>query len=289
MPPFEQTMAGPRDAGAEVFVIMLTVKERTMDANQANRPTALITGASGGIGLEFARLAAAAGHDLVLVARSEDRLAEVGRELEGRHGVAVRTVVADLAEPGAASEVAAAVDGLPPDVLINNAGVGGSGRFAVQRPLGNDLAMIRLNVLSLVELTGLLLPAMVARGSGGILNVASTAAYLPVPDQAVYYASKAFVKSFSEALTEECRHRRAGHGACPGSVDGACPSVGPVRKHVDEGPGLVPAAEVARVGWDALAAGRAVVVPGLIMRVAMQSLRIAPRRLAAGLAGRANR
>jgi short-subunit dehydrogenase len=266
-------------------------KERTMDANQANRPTALITGASGGIGLEFARLAAAAGHDLVLVARGGARLAEVEQELEGRHGVAVRTVVADLAEPGAASEVAATVEGRLPDVLINNAGVGGSGRFAVQRPLGNDLAMIRLNVLSLVELTGLLLPAMVARGSGGILNVASTAGFLPGPGQAVYYASKAFVKSFSEALTEECRGTGVRVTAlCPGPVDtGFAQASGLSESMLMKTPGKVPAAEVARVGWEALAAGRAVVVPGLMMRVAMQSLRIAPRRLAAGLAGRANR
>lgn len=262
-----------------------------MDANQLGRPAALITGASGGIGLEFARLAAAAGHDLVLVARSGARLDEVARDLSEQHGVTIRTVVADLAEPDAAATVAAAVDGRLPDILVNNAGVGGQGRFAVQRPLGSDLGMIRLNVLSLVELTGLLLPAMVARGSGGILNVASTAGYLPGPGQAVYYASKAFVKSFSEALTEECRGTGVRVTAlCPGPVDtGFARASGLSESMLMKAPGKVPAADVARIGWEALAAGRAVVVPGLMARLAMQSLRIAPRRLAAGLAGRVNR
>jgi short-subunit dehydrogenase len=262
-----------------------------MTATPSTRPVALITGASGGIGLEFARLAAAAGHDLVLVARSGDRLAEVARELDDRHGSTTRTVVADLAEPGAAGTVAAAVEGQLPEVLINNAGVGGQGRFAVQRALADDLAMIRLNVLSLVELTGLLLPAMVSRGSGGILNVASTAGYLPGPGQAVYYASKAFVKSFSEALTEECRGTGVRVTAlCPGPVDtGFARASGLSESLLMKAPGKVAPADVARIGWDALAAGRAVVVPGLMARVAMQSLRIAPRRLAAGLAGRVNR
>jgi short-subunit dehydrogenase len=262
-----------------------------MNATQATRPTALITGASGGIGLEFARLAAAAGHDLVLVARSGGRLDEVARELGDQHGVTARTVVADLAVPDAARAVAAAVDGQVPEVLINNAGVGGQGRFAVQRPLDSDLAMIRLNVLSLVELTGLLLPAMVTRGSGGILNVASTAGYLPGPGQAVYYASKAFVKSFSEALTVECRNTGVRVTAlCPGPVEtGFAQASGLSESLLMKTPGKVTAPDVAKIGWDGLAAGRAVVVPGLMARVAMQSLRLAPRRLATGMAGRANR
>jgi short-subunit dehydrogenase len=262
-----------------------------MTATSTTRPVALITGASGGIGLEFARLAAANGHDVVLVARSGARLLEIAEELRDRHGITARTVVADLAEPDAARTVASTVDGSPPDVLINNAGVGGQGRFAVQRPLADDLAMIRLNVLSLVELTGLLLPEMVARGSGGILNVASTAGYLPGPRQAVYYASKAFVKSFSEALTEECRGTGVRVTAlCPGPVDtGFARASGLSESLLMKAPGKVPPVEVARIGWEALAAGRAVVVPGLMARVAMQSLRIAPRRLAAGMAGRINR
>jgi short-subunit dehydrogenase len=262
-----------------------------MNPTPATRPVALITGASGGIGLEFARLAAAKGHDLVLVARSGARLEEIAGELGAAHGITARTVTADLADPDAARAVAAAVDGQLPDVLINNAGVGGQGKFAVQRQLGDDLAMIRLNVLSLVELTGLLLPGMVKRGSGGILNVSSTAGYLPGPDQAVYYASKAFVKSFSEALTEECRGTGVRVTAlCPGPVDtGFAKASGLDESMLMKAPGKVPAADVARIGWDALAAGRAVVVPGLLMRIAMQSLRLAPRRLAAGMAGRVNR
>jgi short-subunit dehydrogenase len=145
-------------------------------------------------------------------------------------------------------------------------------------------------VLSLVELTGLLLPGMVARGSGGILNVASTAGYLPGPGQAVYYATKAFVKSFSEALTQEC-HRSGVRvtALCPGPVDtGFAQASGLSESLLMRAPGKVSAVDVARAGWEGLAAGRAVVVPGLFTKVAMQSLRLAPRRLATGLAGRLN-
>ena len=262
-----------------------------MDQSQptAGRPLTLVTGASGGIGLEIARLAAAAGHDLVLVARNEQRLEQVAAELGGVHGIDARPVVADLSEPGAAGAVAGAAN-RPPDVLVNNAGVGGQGRFAVERRLEDDLAMIRLDVLSLVELTGLLLPAMVERGSGGILNVASTAGFLPGPRQAVYYAAKAFVKSFSEALTEECRGTGVRVSAlCPGPVDtGFARAAGLQESLLMRAPGKVTAEQAARAGWDGLAAGRAVVVPGVVPRVAMQSLRLAPRRLAAAVAGRLN-
>jgi short-subunit dehydrogenase len=254
------------------------------------RPLAVVTGASGGIGLELARLAAAADHDLVLVARSGPKLEALAAELAGAHAVTARAVVADLAAPDAARGIVEALDGAPVDVLVNNAGVGGHGRFAVERTLAEDLAMIQLDITSLVQLTGLLLPGMVARRQGGILNVASTAGFLPGPRQAVYYASKAFVKSFSEALTEECRGDQIRVTAlCPGPVDpGFAETAGLQTSLLMRAPGKVSAADVARAGWDGLAAGRAVVVPGLLTRAAMQSLRVAPRRLAAGIAGKLN-
>lgn len=181
---------------------------------------AIVTGASSGIGLELARIAARDGHDVVLVARSSDRLRAVAEELHREHGVDARPVVADLAEPAGVPTVLDALAGADVDVLVNNAGVGGLGRFATERNLEDDLRMVRLDVESVVHLTGALLPAMVARGRGGILNVSSTAAYAPGPLQAVYYASKAFVKSFSEALTEECRGTGVRVTAlCPGPVD----------------------------------------------------------------------
>jgi short-subunit dehydrogenase len=250
----------------------------------ATRPLALVTGASSGIGYELARLAARDGYDVVLVARRTDRLAAVADELAGRHGIDARTITADLAVPDGIDEIQRALGDAPVDVLVNNAGVGGRGRFAVERDLADDLAMVQLNVASLVHLTGLLLPGMVSRGSGGILNVASTAGYVPGPLQAVYYATKAFVKSFSEGLTGECR----GTGV---RVTALCP--GPVDTEFAAAAGLdgtslmrtplikVPAAKVAAAGWKGLRRGRAVVVPGLPMRVAMQSLRVTPRRMAA--------
>ena len=253
------------------------------------RPLALVTGASGGLGLEFARIAAMEGYDLVLVARSGAKLEQIASELRQRHGIAANAVVADLATAESARSVFESVGGAPIDVLVNNAGVAGQGRFAVERKLTDDLAMIQLDVTSLVELSGLVLPGMSQRGRGGILNVASTAAYLPGPLQAVYYASKAFVKSFSEALTEECR----GTGV---RVTALCP--GPIQTGFAKAAGLegtrmfrsnplqMPASEVAQAGWEGLRAGKSVVVPGALLKVAMQSLRLTPRRLAADLAKR---
>src|SRR3954452_10635811 len=187
---------------------------------ETRRPVALVTGASSGIGLELAKLAARDGHDLVLVARSADKLAGLAEELTSEHGVDVRQIVADLAEPGGVRTVLERLGGTHVDVLVNNAGVGGQGRFAVERDLADDLAMIQLNVSALVELTGHLLPPMVERGRGAVLNLASTAGFTPGPLQAVYFASKAFVRSFSEALTEECRNTGVRVTAlCPGPVD----------------------------------------------------------------------
>lgn len=253
-------------------------------AASGTRPLALVTGASSGIGYELARLAARDGYDLVLVARRRDRLAAVAQELAKRHGINARTAPADLATPDGVDDVQRVLDGAPVEVLVNNAGAGGRGRFAVERDVAADLAMIQLNVTSLVHLTGLLLPGMVERGSGGILNVASTAGYAPGPLQAVYYASKAFVKSFSEALTEECRGTGVRVTAlCPGPVDTEFAGVAGL-----EGTSLmraplikVSAEKVAAAGWNGLRHGRAVVVPGLPLKVAMQGLRITPRRVAA--------
>jgi short-subunit dehydrogenase len=227
----------------------------------------------------------------VLAARSAERLEAVAAELSAAHGVTARAVPADLSSPEGVEGLMRAIGDAPVEVLVNNAGVGGRGRFAVERPLADDLAMVRLDVLSVVELTGRVLPSMLARGRGGILNVASTAGFAPGPLQAVYYASKAFVKTFSEALTEETRGTGVRVTAlCPGPVDtgfaaraglenSALMSLRPIK---------VPAAEVARAGWEGLAAGRAVVVPGTLVRVGMQALRVTPRRLAARIAERSH-
>jgi short-subunit dehydrogenase len=156
---------------------------------------AVVTGASSGIGRELARVAARNGYDLIVVARRADRLAALASELAAFGGTTEQVVV-DLAQSGGAQAVVEAVADRPVEVLVNDAGVGGRGLFATERQLATDLAMIQLNVTTLVELTGLLLSGMLERRRGGILNVASIAGYLPGPHQAVYNASKAFVKSF---------------------------------------------------------------------------------------------
>jgi uncharacterized protein len=249
---------------------------------------ALVTGASGGIGLELARCAASAGYDLLLAARSTVKLTEVANELSTEHGIAARTVTTDLAVRGGVDSIIEAMDGAVPEIVINNAGVGGSGAFAVGRPLTSDLSMIQLNISSLVELTGRVLPGMIQRGSGGVLNVASTAAYLPGPRMAVYYASKAFVKSFSEALRAEVRtHGIYVSALCPGPVEtGFAGTAGTDKSLLMRAPGKVSAASVADAGWAGLMTNRPTVVPGILTRMAIGSLRLTPPKVATQISAR---
>jgi short-subunit dehydrogenase len=250
----------------------------------APRETVLITGASGGIGLELARQFAAGGYDLVLVARSGARLEEIAAELASRHGVAARALPRDLAAREAPEEIFRQLssDGVAIDVLVNNAGFATFGAF-VEIDLARELEELQLNVVTLTHLTKRFLPGMLARRRGGVLNVASTAAFQPGPLMAVYYASKAYVLSFSEALAEEL----AGTGV---AVTALCP--GPTatgfqqRAAMQESKlfaGLLKvadAAAVARAGYAGFRAGRRIVVPGLINRLGVQSLRLSPRALA---------
>ena len=182
--------------------------------------TALITGASGGIGEALAKYHAARGGDLVLVARSEDKLEALKTELEHSHGISVMVIAADLALPESANQIFAATEqaGVQIDILINNAGFGGHGKFH-QRELARDQAMMQVNMVSLVSLTHLYLQGMVERRSGRLLHVASTAAFLPGPLQAVYYATKSFVLSFSQAIAKELDGTGVTSTAlCPGAV-----------------------------------------------------------------------
>ncbi len=182
--------------------------------------TALVTGASSGIGAELARLHAANGGDLVLVARREPVLNELKTELEGNYDIQATVIVADLAQPDAADKIFAATEaaGIQVDILINNAGFGGHGKF-YERDLAKDQAMMQVNMVSLVNLTHLCLQGMVKRNSGKILHVASTAGFLPGPLQAVYYATKAFVISFSQAIAQELADTNITSTAlCPGAV-----------------------------------------------------------------------
>jgi short-subunit dehydrogenase len=244
--------------------------------------TVLITGASGGIGLELGRPVAAGGPDHGLVARSTAKLTALANELRHDAGITVTSIRADLADPEAARVITAelAGRGIAVDILINNAGVGLYGPFA-QAALDAELAMIQLNVASLVHLTALLLPEMLARKRGRIVNVASTAGFQPGPLMAVYYATKAFVLSFSEALAEEL----AGSGV---TVTTVCPGATATGFQAAAGlPGLRTAqrgimmdvAAVADATYRGTLAGRRLVIPGWFNRVHLQALRLAPRRL----------
>jgi short-subunit dehydrogenase len=248
------------------------------------RNTALVTGASSGIGYELARRFAEAGYDVVLVARSADRLQAVADELEQHHGVTARAMASDLADPAAPERLYAEVQsaGIAVDILVNNAGFGSYGAFA-ETDLATELQLLQVNVVALTHLTKLFLRDMLRRGHGKILNVASTAAFQPGPLMAVYYASKAYVLSFSEALAVELE----GTGVtatvlCPG------PTVSDFQRRAAmettrlvQGPMMMDAATVARIGYEGLMANKTVVIPGFKNTVLALVSRLAPRGMSA--------
>jgi len=244
----------------------------------ATRPTALVTGASAGIGLELARILAREGHDLVLVARREAALKELAGELKDRYGADSTVIAADLADADAGERIVQALGDTTVDVLVNNAGFGGVGPF-VQRDHDSDLRMVAVNVVALTDLTKRLLPGMVARGRGRVLNVASTAAFQPGPFMAVYYATKAYVLSLSQALAEETR----GTGVtvtclCPGVTDTEFHGVaGTDAQPLTSGALSMSATAVAEAGYRAMMRGKLVEIPGVHNKVGAQSIRIAPR------------
>lgn len=182
---------------------------------------ALITGASGGIGLEFAKIHAKNGGDMVLVARSKDKLEQLAAKLSREYGVQTWVIAQDLSKAGAAQAIFAQTEqlGVTVDVLINNAGFGGHGLF-FERDLTKEQQMIQVNITTLTELTHLYIQGMVKRGEGQILNVSSMASFIPGPLQAVYYATKAYVTSFSQAIAEEVAEYGVTVTAlCPGAVE----------------------------------------------------------------------
>jgi uncharacterized protein len=251
--------------------------------------TALVTGASSGIGRELAHLAAKDRRDVVLVARRRERLEALAGELAKRYGVVAEIVVADLTQPDSPARVVAEAQARrgPIEVLVNNAGLGVHGFFR-ETPLEKELETIRVNVLALTHLTKLVVPEMIERRRGIVLNMASTAAFQPGPLMAVYYATKAYVLSFTEALAEELD----GTGV---TATALCP--GPTLTEFQEktGMGDVPmfrsplvldAATVGRAGWEGAKRGKRVVVPGLANRVLALGARFSPRKLATKIARR---
>lgn len=245
------------------------------------KQTALITGASSGIGYELSKLFAADGYNLILVARSTDKLTQLANNLTGNHGVAVTTLTKDLSAPKAPAEIFDAVkaQNILVDVLVNNAGFGVQGPFD-NASLDEMHQMLQLNIGALTTLTRLFLPAMLMRKSGRILNIGSTGSFAPVPSMAVYGATKAYVLSFSEALAEELRGRGV-------TVTALCPGVtftGFQKRAGVANAGLVRlggmnAADVARIGYRALMRGQVVAVSGLFNQLTAFGVRFAPRAL----------
>lgn len=241
--------------------------------------TALVTGASSGIGTAFARALAAEGTDLVVVARDHERLTALAEELRGAHGVGVEVVAADLSAPvaRAAVEKRLADPARPVDLLVNNAGFGTAGPF-VDLPIAREEQEVQLNVVAVLRLTSVALTGMVARGSGNVINVASIAAFLPAPESATYAATKAFVCSFTESLHDELE----GSGVCAtASVPGFTRTEFQSRAdwaeqdHVPEFAWLEPDA-VARATLDGAAAGRARVVPGAGYKALVGTAQVIP-------------
>lgn len=247
------------------------------------RPATLITGASAGLGAEFARHCVRRGDEVVLVARRADRLEELAAEIGGKAHV----IAADLTEPRMATRIVAEAiaRGLWVRTLINNAGFGLRGRFD-ELSLPRQLEMIDLNIRALTNLSFVVINDMVLKGGGSILNVASTAAFQPGPNMAVYFATKAYVLSFTEALHEEWKDRGI-------KVSALCP--GPTRTEFGEVAGIktlgrfdrlaMNAAPVVRAGLEGLERNDAVVIPGVTNRIGAWSTRLAPRSTVRRIAG----
>jgi short-subunit dehydrogenase len=240
--------------------------------------TALITGASGGIGYELARIHAEKGGDLILVARNNEKLTEIKNDLEGKYKTKVYIIPKDLSLHGSAYDVYNKVNDLniEVDFLINNAGFGDFRNF-VETDWPKQEKMISLNITALTHLTRLFLPQMVARGKGRIMNVASLASFSPGPTMSVYFATKAYVLSFSEALAEELRGKGISVTAlCPGSTESNFHSVandGNVAKERK----MPSSGEVAAYGYMSMLKGRVIAVPGFMNSLMAASVRILPR------------
>src|ERR1017187_2582683 len=250
--------------------------------------TALVTGASAGIGAELAKLCAADGCNVVLVARDAERLAHLASDLVRAHHIQARVLAADLSNPLAPAQVFEQLQSTPIDILINNAGFGLRGAFA-ETDWAAHARLIEVNMTAPAHLTKLFLPGMLQRKRGRILNVASTAAFVPGPFMAMYYASKAFLLSFSESIANEVKDTGV-------TVTVLCP--GPTRTEFFEHAGIggskllqsrvMTAADVASEGYRATVAGKTQVIAGARNRWLMRGVRIVPRGMLAGFTRRLN-
>jgi len=244
--------------------------------------TALITGSSNGIGLELARVFAEKGDNLVLVARSKSKLDELKKELEETYKIQVFTIEKDLSAQSAAQDVYDAMisQRISVDYLVNNAGFGDFGLFS-ESNWSRQESMINLNVTTLVHLTWLFLPDMIKKGGGKIMNIASTAAFQPGPTMSVYFASKAFVLSFSEAVNNEVADNGITVTAlCPGAtLSGFQEAASMQDSKLFEGNNFPSSREVAEYGYKAMMKGKAVAIHGFKNAIFANSVRFAPRSL----------
>lgn len=249
--------------------------------------TALITGSSNGIGYELAKVHAEKGDDMVLIARSIDKLDELKKELEKKYKVKVYTIKKDLSLSNAAREVYDELkqQNISIDYLINNAGFGDFGHFA-DCDWNKQERMINLNITALTHFTRLFLPDMIERGSGKIMNVASTASFQPGPTMSVYFATKAYVLSFSEAVANEVRDKGITVTAlCPGSTKSGFHATALDNKELLRKRKLSPSKEVAEYGYNAMMKGKTVAIHGLKNTIMATSVRFIPRALVVKAAG----
>jgi uncharacterized protein len=238
---------------------------------------AVVTGASGGLGFEFAKLLAAAGYDLAIVARSQQQLETNAQALRTQYRVNVNAVAMDLSAPDAARALFERVPSC--DVLINNAGFANYGKFA-ELDQTKILEEVQLDAVTLTLLTRLYLPGMIARKNGKVLNLASTAAFVPGPNAAVYYASKAYVLSFSEAIAYELRNTGVTVTAlCPGATATGFAQRAGGQSTLLFRLSVANASDVAKAGFDGMMAGKPVVIPGFVNKLVALSPKLAPRRL----------
>jgi len=245
------------------------------------KTVALITGASEGIGRELAKCFARHKHDLVLVARSEEKLKRLAGEISAAYRVRVSSIAQDLSVSDSAPRVRKKVQdlGLAIDFLVNNAGVGTFGLFA-EADIERELRMMQLNMVSLTALTKLFLPEMLKRRQGRILNVASTAAFQPGPLMAVYYASKAYVLSFSEALANELKGTGVGVSVlCPGPTRSGFQQSAGMESSKLFRRGVMSASDVAEVAYRGLMKGKTTIIPGWRNKMLAFSVRLGPRKL----------
>jgi short-subunit dehydrogenase len=255
----------------------------------AEGSTSLVTGASSGIGAEIARELARRGHGVTLMARREDRLRELADEIQKASGVRAEVIGCDVTDPDARSRAAREIEerGLVVDVLVNNAGFGTAGAFQ-DLDQEKELSMVRTNVEAVVAFCGMYVPAMVERGHGAVLNVASTAAFQPLPRQATYAATKAFVLSFTDGLHADLHGTGVTATAlCPGPVPTEFGDTAGIEDELFQVPTAAKSPEhVAKTGVEAMAKGRRVAVPGVANRLGTLAGHFMPRSIALPLLDR---